>query len=131
MDAVMMVESTKECNLANAVDHVPDGDEALDYLFQRGKYETQQRPGLIFLDLNLPGTDGFGVLKQIKEDEALKTIPVCILTSSELEEDILRSYKMHANAFIPKPISPDGFTDAFKAVKDFWSGIVAMPPTGH
>jgi CheY-like chemotaxis protein len=127
MDAVMTIESIKECEFANDIQHVTGGDEALEYLRQRGKYAAWKKPDLILLDLNLPGTDGFAVLQQIKTDDELKTIPVCILTSSEMEEDILRSYRLRANAYIPKPGTPEGFNQAIKSIKEFWLGIVALP----
>jgi two-component system, response regulator len=106
-----------------------DGDEALDFLYQQGTYENDDkvfRPGLILLDLNMPGTDGREVLNKIKSDENLKDIPVLILTTSMDERDIESCYKMGANTYIHKPVDFPGFMDAIQRLKDFWVEIAVL-----
>jgi two-component system, response regulator len=107
-----------------------DGDDALDFLHQRGVYEGDDkvfRPGLILLDLNMPGTDGREVLNEIKTNENLKDIPVLILTTSMDERDIEDCYKMGANTYIHKPVDFPGFMDAIQRLKDFWVEIAILP----
>lgn len=105
-----------------------DGQEALDFLYKRGKFSDAVRPDLILLDLNLPKIDGKEVLKQVKSDETLKVIPVVILTVSKADEDILKTYKLHANCFITKPVDLAQFTKVARFVSDFWLTIVKLPP---
>jgi two-component system, chemotaxis family, response regulator Rcp1 len=104
-----------------------DGAEALSCLRRQGKFKNSARPDLILLDLNLPVKDGREVLAQIKEDADLKTIPVVILTTSKAEEDILKTYKLHANCYITKPVDLDQFVTVVRYIEDFWLAIVKLP----
>ena len=105
-----------------------DGEEAMDFLYQRGKYSNAPRPGLILLDLNLPKKSGREVLAEIKQDPGLLDIPVIVLTTSEAETDILLSYSLHANCFITKPVDLDQFTDVVRSIEGFWFTVVNLPP---
>jgi chemotaxis family two-component system response regulator Rcp1 len=107
---------------------VLDGEEAMKYLRKEDKYKEVNRPDLILLDLNMPKKDGREVLEEIKLDEKLKSIPVVIMTISKSEEDILRSYSLHANAYIVKPIELDQFIKVIMTIEDFWFTIVRLPP---
>jgi two-component system, chemotaxis family, response regulator Rcp1 len=104
-----------------------NGDEALACLRQQGKYRDTPRPDLVLLDLNLPGKDGREVLAQIKSDPKLKSIPVVILTTSKAEEDILRTYNLHANCYITKPVDLEQFITVISYIEDFWLSIVKLP----
>jgi len=104
-----------------------DGAEALSCLRRQGKFKNSARPDLILLDLNLPVKDGREVLAQIKEDADLRTIPVVILTTSKAEEDILKTYKLHANCYITKPVDLDQFVTVVRYIEDFWLAIVKLP----
>jgi two-component system, chemotaxis family, response regulator Rcp1 len=104
-----------------------DGAEALSCLRRQGKFKNYARPDLILLDLNLPVKDGREVLAQIKEDPNLKTIPVVILTTSKAEEDILKTYNLHANCYITKPVDLDQFVTVVRYIEDFWLAIVKLP----
>lgn len=128
LDAEATILSARETRLANRIHHVIDGGAALDFLYRRGAYAGAPRPDLVLLDLNLPGIHGREVLKRIKSDDALKTIPVVILTTSKEDEDVLRSYELGANAFIRKPVVPEGFIEVALALDAFWIGIVELPP---
>ncbi|MDD4954784.1 MAG: response regulator [Candidatus Omnitrophica bacterium] len=127
-DVRLMVETLKEEKICNNLNVVVDGEEALMYLRKQGKFSKVKRPDLILLDLNLPKVDGREVLKEIKTDEKLKTIPVVILTVSKAEEDILKTYKLHANCYITKPVDLAQFSKVARAVNDFWLTIVKLPP---
>jgi len=119
-----------QVNLGNTLIRSEDGDQALDYLFHRGRYEnrdTSPRPSLILMDLNLPGTDGRAVLAQIKGNPDLRQIPVVVMTTSSDERDIAWSYAAGANSFIQKPLSFAGVVDAMKRVKDYWFDLVLFP----
>jgi two-component system, chemotaxis family, response regulator Rcp1 len=107
---------------------VNDGVEALEYLHQEGKYTDAIRPDLILLDLNLPRKDGREVLAEIKSDPALMAIPVVVLTISEAEKDIAKSYNLHANCYITKPLDMNQFSKVVKTIQDFWLTIVKLPP---
>jgi two-component system, chemotaxis family, response regulator Rcp1 len=104
-----------------------DGAEAIDFLRREGKYADVPRPDLILLDLNLPKKSGREVLEEIKEDPVLMSIPVVILTTSASEQDILRSYLLHANCFITKPVDLDGFLKVVKSIDNFWLSVVKLP----
>ena len=120
----------RRSGLANPIYRCEDGDEALDYLYRRDNFEnpaTSPKPGLILLDLNLPGTDGREVLSEIKSDSELRHIPVIILTTSSQEEDIRKCYNYGANSYICKPISLESLVDSIRRLKDFWFEIVILP----
>jgi chemotaxis family two-component system response regulator Rcp1 len=126
-DSRLAIEALKESKLRNNLHIVTDGIEAMDFLFKRGKYLQVPRPDLILLDLNLPKKDGREVLAEIKNDPDLKRIPVVILTISKAEEDVLKSYNLHANCFITKPLDLSQFVTVVKAIEDFWFTIVKLP----
>lgn len=113
--------------LHNALHVVQDGVAAMDFLRKEGKYVKAPRPDLIILDLNLPKKDGREVLAEIKQDEDLKRIPVVVLTTSRAEEDVLKSYNLHANCFIAKPIDLNQFLYVVKSIEEFWLSIVVLP----
>jgi two-component system, chemotaxis family, response regulator Rcp1 len=113
--------------LHNTLHVVQDGVAAMDFLRKLGKYGKSPRPDLIILDLNLPKKDGRQVLAEIKEDEDLKRIPVIILTSSRAEEDILKTYNLHANCYIAKPIDLHQFLHVVQSIEEFWLSIVVLP----
>jgi len=113
---------------------VEDGEEALDYLFRRGKYEnptSSPKPDLMLLDLNMPKMDGKQLLKQMRADPTLRRIPVVALTTSKQESDIIRTYDLGANSYIVKPVDMDQFINAIKVLKDYWFQIVVLPPRGE
>ena len=121
------LEETKMCNKL----HVAfDGEEATAFLRREGQFANAPRPDLILLDLNLPKKDGREVLAEIKADESLKRIPVVILTMSRDEEDVLKTYSLHANCYITKPIDLSQFMKVVKSIEEFWLGIVVLPPEG-
>ena len=126
-DAELAKEALEESKLKNNLHIAIDGEEAIDFLFKKGKYKDAIRPDLIILDLNLPKKDGREVLKEIKEDDKLKRIPVVILTTSRAEEDILKTYDLHANCYITKPLDLEKFMDVVKAIENFWMSIVVLP----
>ena len=126
-DARLVKEALFEGKLKNILHVVNDGMEATDFLFRKNKYKDVIRPDLIILDLNLPKKNGIEVLKEIKEDENLKRIPIVVLTISKSEEDILKSYNLHANCFIVKPLDLSKFMEVVKSIEEFWFTIVKMP----
>jgi chemotaxis family two-component system response regulator Rcp1 len=126
-DSRLAKEALKDSKLMNALYIVEDGVEAMNFLHRKGKYSKMPRPDLIILDLNLPKKDGREVLAEIKTDDNLKRIPVVILTISKAEEDILKTYNLHANCFITKPIDLDQFMKVVKSIEDFWLTIVKLP----
>ena len=117
-------------NLANEVIVTRDGEEALDYLYRRGKYATRSNdhPAVILLDLKLPKIDGLEVLRQVKSDDTLKMIPVVVLTSSREENDLVSSYKLGVNAYVVKPVDFHEFVNAIRELGVFWAVINAAPP---
>jgi CheY-like chemotaxis protein len=129
-DARLATEALKAAKVRNRLFHVEDGVEAIDYLRRRGAHENAVRPDLILLDLNLPRKDGREVLAEIKADDDLKRIPVVVLTISKEEEDVLRTYNLHANCYITKPIDFDQFMKVVRSIEDFWMTIVRLPPNG-
>jgi len=126
-DADLAMEALEESKLKNKLYVVVDGQEALDFLFKKGKYIDVPRPDLILLDLNMPKVDGREVLKIVKEDKNLRSIPVVILTTSRAEEDILKTYDLHANCYIAKPLNLEKFMEVVAAIENFWISIVALP----
>ncbi len=124
------VRAFQKAGVANSIYGCESGDDALDYLYGRGKYangEDAPRPGVILLDLNLPGTDGREVLATLKADDGLKRIPVIVLTTSSDERDIEDCYANGANSYIRKPLSLDGYFSAIQRLKDYWYEIVVLP----
>ncbi len=126
-DIRLTQEALKENKLRNSLSVVQDGVEAMEFLQRRGNYENAPRPDIILLDLNLPKKDGRQVLEEIKDDPALKCIPVVILTTSRAEEDIVRTYNLHANCYITKPVELEQFIAVVKSIEDFWLTIVKLP----
>jgi len=129
-DVRLTQEALKEGKVRNKMHVVGDGVEALAFLRREGKYADAPRPDLILLDLNLPRKNGSEVLTEIKEDPDLRRIPVVILTISQAEEDILKTYDLHANCYISKPVDLDQFIKVVKSIEDFWFSIVKLPPNG-
>ena len=129
-DARLALEAMRDSKIRNKMHHVVDGEEAMAFLRKEGKYSKVPRPDLILLDLNLPKKDGREVLAEIKDDDELKRIPVVVLTISSAEEDILKSYNLHANCFITKPIDLSQFMKVVHSVEDFWLTIVKLPNGG-
>ena len=127
-DVRLTEEALKDSKVHIRLDVVMDGVEAMDYLRRAGKYANASRPDIILLDLNLPRKDGRTVLAEIKEDELLRRIPVVILTTSDDEHDILRSYDLHANCYITKPLDLRQFATIVKTIENFWFQIVKLPP---
>ncbi len=124
------VRALKRSRLANPIIQCEDGDQALDYLFRQNEYSDpacSPRPGIILLDLNLPGTDGLEVLRQIKQDPILRKIPVIILTTSSDERDIQKCYDAGANSFVHKPVNLSSFVDAIQRLHDYWMEISLLP----
>jgi CheY-like chemotaxis protein len=126
-DVRLTVEALKEGRITNDMVVARDGVEALDILYRREPHQDAPRPDIILLDLNLPKMDGREVLAQIKEDPDLKRIPVVVLTTSRAEEDILRTYDLHANCYIHKPVDLDRFMDVVKSIENFWLTVVSLP----
>lgn len=126
-DELMTREAFEDNKIRNKLHVVHDGEEALDFLYLRGAYAAAPRPDLILLDLNLPKYDGRQVLEKIKSDPDLQDIPVVVLTTSAAEEDILRSYKLHANAYVTKPVDLDQFIAAVRQIDDFFVQVVRLP----
>jgi CheY-like chemotaxis protein len=127
-DVLITREAFDEHLLNNRLSVVNDGAEAIDYVRRRGPYADAPRPDLILLDLNLPRRDGREVLAEIKGDPSLRQIPVVILTTSQAEEDILRSYQLHANAYVTKPVDLDCFITVVKQIDEFFVSVVKLPP---
>lgn len=126
-DVRLTREVLKDSKVRNNLIVATNGQEALDCLRKKGKYEGTLRPDLILLDLNLPVMDGREVLAQIKDDPELKRIPVVILTTSKAEEDILKTYNLHANCYVTKPVDLEQFCRVVKSLEDFWLAIVKLP----
>jgi chemotaxis family two-component system response regulator Rcp1 len=127
-DVLMAREALTEAKLLNNIHVTEDGVEALEFLRKEGKYTHAPRPDLILLDLNLPRKNGREVLAELKADPTFKSIPVVVLTTSRAEEDILRSYNLHANCYVVKPVEFDKFVQAVKSISHFWFSIVTLPP---
>ena len=126
-DVRLVQENLKESKVRNSLNVVGDGIEAMAYLRKKGKYKDAPKPDLVLLDLNLPKKDGRQVLSEIKSDEDLKCIPVVVLTISKAEEDIMKSYSLHANAYISKPVDLNQFLKVVKAIEEFWLTVVKLP----
>jgi len=126
-DARLAKEALTDSKIKNKLHFASDGEEAADFLFRRGKFEDAPRPDLILLDLNLPKKDGRELLAEIKNDPHLKRIPVVILTTSKAEEDIIKTYNLHANCYITKPLDLDQFMKVVRTIEEFWLTIVRLP----
>lgn len=127
-DVRLTVEALKEGKVRNNFHTVADGEEALAFLRRQGPYAEVPRPDLVLLDLNLPKKNGREVLEEIKHDPDLKRIPVVILTVSQAEQDILKSYNLHANCYITKPVDLDHFLEVVRSIENFWLTVVMLPP---
>lgn len=128
-DVLIAREALSEAKIINEIHVAEDGVEALDFLNQRGKFASAPRPDLILLDLNLPRKNGREVLAEIKADESLKQIPVVVLTTSSAEEDVLKSYNLHANCYVVKPVEFNSFVKAVQSIQQFWFSVVTLPPS--
>jgi len=124
-------EALREGKVYHNLHWVKDGVQAMDFLRRQGKYADAPRPDIVLLDLNLPKKDGREVLEEIKTDEDLKRIPVVVLTTSKAEEDVLRTYNLHANCFVTKPVDLEKFIVVVKSIDVFWLTVVTLPPNGH
>lgn len=127
-DVRLIQEGLRDGKILNHLSTVSDGQKAMDLLHKLGGYAQATRPELILLDLNLPRKDGREVLQEVKADPDLRSIPVVIITSSPVEEDILKSYKAYANCYITKPLDLHKFITVVKSIEDFWLSIVRLPP---
>ena len=130
-DVRLTREALKEAKVLNTLHVVPDGIAALAFLRRQGPYAASPRPDLVLLDLNLPKKDGREVLAEMKQDDALKRIPVVILTTSRAEEDIVRTYDLHANAYVSKPVDLSQFLQVIRSFEQFWLAVVTLPPKNH
>ena len=126
-DVVLIREAFEHNKVYNALHVVSDGVQALEFLRREGDHADAPRPDLVLLDLNLPRKDGRQVLAEVKDDADLRTIPVVVLTTSEAEEDILRSYDLHANAYVTKPVDFDRFIEVVRQIDDFFVSVVKLP----
>lgn len=131
-DRMLTKQALEQAHVSNAVNFVENGEELLDYLYQRGAYAGESgkapRPGLILLDLNMPKMDGREALKVIKGDETLRDIPVVVLSTSRFDQDIVRSYQLGVNSFISKPVTFSGLVAAMNVLGRYWLEIVELPP---
>jgi two-component system, chemotaxis family, response regulator Rcp1 len=126
-DTELTVEALKEAKVRNHLSIVEDGVQALEFLRRQGIYAQAPRPDLIMLDLNLPRKDGREVLAEIKSDDALKTIPVVVLTTSRAEQDVLQAYSHHANCYVTKPVDFEQFLNVVRSIESFWLMLVTLP----
>ena len=126
-DVRLTEEALREGKVKNRLHVVNDGVEAIDFLRCEGKYSDAVKPDLILLDLNLPRKDGREVLKEIKADPGLRVIPIVVLTTSAAEEDILKTYNLHANCYITKPVDLEQFLKIVRTIEDFWLSVVKLP----
>jgi CheY-like chemotaxis protein len=127
-DVMLVREAFAADKVGNTLSVVSDGVEAMRFVRGEGEYAGMERPDLVLLDLNLPRKSGAEVLAEIKSDPQLSTIPVVVLTTSQAEEDVLRSYEMHANAYVTKPVDFDRFGEIVRQIDEFFVGIVRLPP---
>lgn len=130
-DARLAVEALKDSKVRNDLHHVSDGVEAMAFLRREGAHAGAPVPDLILLDLNMPRKDGREVLAEIKEDPDLRHVPVVILTTSAAERDLLKTYELHANAYVVKPLDLDQFIEVVRAIESFWFTVVKLPQAGE
>jgi len=128
-DTLITTEALQHSKVTNNLHSVANGEEALAYLRREGPYADAARPDLVLLDLNLPRRDGREVLAEVKADDDLRRIPVVVLTTSQAEEDIVRSYDLHANAYVTKPVDFERFVQVVRSIDDFYFTIVRLPST--
>jgi len=126
-DVGLTMEAFKDAKIQNRMSVVEDGVEAMAFLRREGSHARAPRPDLILLDLNLPRKDGRQVLKEIKDEPALRNIPVVVLTTSKGEEDVLRAYDLHANCYVNKPVDFNRFMEVVKSIESFWLTVVTLP----
>ena len=126
-DAELTLEALHDAKVANRVNVVEDGVYAMEFLRRQGRWANAPRPDVILLDLNLPRKDGREVLAEIKNDDDLKSIPVVVITNSRAEQDVLRSYNLHANCYISKPVDLEQFLTVVRAIEFFWLSIIMLP----
>jgi CheY-like chemotaxis protein len=127
-DAELARENLLSCKILHDLDTVRDGVEAMVYLKRQGEHANKKRPDLVLLDLNMPRKDGREVLAEMKADPELRRIPVVVLSSSTAERDVVRSYDLHASAYVIKPVDLDGFGEIVRAIDSFWFSVVKFPP---
>jgi len=127
-DVRLTQEALRDARVANRLHVVGNGVDAIEFVTRCGRYASAPRPDLILLDLNLPRKDGREVLAELKNDDNLKRIPVIILTTSDAESDILRTYNLHANCYLVKPVNVDEFFEQVRSIEGFWLSIVRLPP---
>ena len=126
-DVLLTQEAFRESHLAHRLSTVEDGEQASRFLYRLGEYRDAPRPDVILLDLNLPKKDGRELLAEIKEDAALRHIPIIVLTTSDAEQDVWKAYKLHANCYLTKPINLDEFLRKIRSLEDFWLTVVSLP----
>jgi len=126
-DVLLIKEAFEFNKVHNNLNVVSDGEQALDYLRRQGEHSAALRPDLVLLDLNLPRKDGREVLAEVKQDPELRTIPIVVLTTSEAEEDVLKSYQLHANAYVTKPVDFERFVSIVRQIDDFFVSVVRLP----
>jgi CheY-like chemotaxis protein len=127
-DVTLTRMAMSECKIANQLHVAHDGVEALEFLRREGKFAGAVRPDLILLDLNLPRMDGRELLATIKQDPSLTAIPIVVLTTSDAERDVAKSYSLYANAYVTKPLEMSDFIEVVKGIEEFWFGCVRLPP---
>jgi CheY-like chemotaxis protein len=126
-DVGLVEEVFEDAKIRNVLHVAEDGEEAIQFLFKKNNFANVATPDIILLDLNLPQKNGIEVLEEIKNDDNLKRIPVVVLTTSKAEEDIVKSYNLHANSYITKPVDFDQFIKVIRAIEDFWLEVVRLP----
>jgi len=126
-DTLLTIEALKEGKVRNNLSIARDGEEAMEFLRREGRFASAARPDIILLDLNLPKKDGREVLAEVKADPGLRSIPVVVLTTSQAEQDILRSYNLHANCYLSKPVDFEEFIKVVRLIEDFWLTVVKLP----
>lgn len=128
-DVELFLKALEDDRIANNIHTVSSGVEALDYLHQRGEYTDAPRPNLILLEIDLPQIDGGEMLERLNESPELAGIPVIVLTESDVPEDQVKSYELHTNAYVQKPVDPDDFLDVVRTLENFWLEVVWLPPS--